>query len=39
MALVLLGTEDIVAANMVRMYDEQKRAFNSHINCNEAGKS
>jgi hypothetical protein len=37
-ALVLLGTEDTVAANMVRMYDEQKRAFNTHINCNEAGK-
>jgi hypothetical protein len=36
--LVLLGTEDIVAANMVRMYDEQKRAFNTHINCDEAGK-
>jgi hypothetical protein len=35
-ALVLLGTEDIVAANMVRMYDEQKRAFNTHINCDEA---
>jgi hypothetical protein len=37
-ALVLLGTEDIVAANMVRIYDEQKRAFNIHINCDEAGK-
>jgi hypothetical protein len=37
-ALVLLGTDDIVAANMVRMYDEQKRAFNTHINCDEAGK-
>jgi hypothetical protein len=37
-ALVLLGTEDIVAANMVRMYDEQKRAFNTHINCDETGK-
>jgi hypothetical protein len=38
-ALVLLGTEDIVADNMVRMYDEQKRAFNMHINCGEAGKN
>jgi hypothetical protein len=38
-ALVLLGTEDIFAANMVWMYDEQKRAYNTHINCNEAGKS
>jgi hypothetical protein len=38
-ALVLLGTEDIVAANMVRMYDEQKRAFNTNINCDEAEKS
>jgi hypothetical protein len=37
-ALVLLGTDDIVAANMVRMYDGQKRAFNTHINCDEAGK-
>jgi hypothetical protein len=37
-ALVLLGTEDIVAANMVWMYDEHKRAFNTHINCDEAGK-
>jgi hypothetical protein len=37
-ALVLLVTDDIVAANMVRMYDEQKRAFNTHINCDEAGK-
>jgi hypothetical protein len=37
-ALVLLGTEDIVAANMVRMYDEQKQAFNMHINYDEAGK-
>jgi hypothetical protein len=36
-ALVLLGTDGIVAANMVRMYDEQKRAFNTHINCDEAG--
>jgi hypothetical protein len=36
-ALVFLGTDDIVAANMVRMYDEQKRAFNTHINCDEAG--
>jgi hypothetical protein len=23
---------------MVQMYDEQKRAFNAHINCDEAGK-
>jgi hypothetical protein len=38
-ALVLLGTDDIVAANMVRMYDEQKQAFNTHINCDEAGKT
>jgi hypothetical protein len=38
MALVLLGTEDIIAANMVRIYDEQKRASNTHINCDEAGK-
>jgi hypothetical protein len=37
-ALVLFGTEDIVAANMVRMYDEQKRAFNTHINSDEVGK-
>jgi hypothetical protein len=37
-ALVLLGTDGIVAANMVRMYDEQKLAFNTHINCDEAGK-
>jgi hypothetical protein len=37
-ALVLLGTDDIVVANMVRMYDEQNRAFNTHINCDEAGK-
>jgi hypothetical protein len=37
-ALVLLVTDDIVAANMVRMYKEQKRAFNTHINCDEAGK-
>jgi hypothetical protein len=36
--LVLLDTEDIVAANMVRMYDDQKRAFSTHINCDEAGK-
>jgi hypothetical protein len=36
-ALVLFGTEDIVAANMVQMYDEQKWAFNTHINCDEAG--
>jgi hypothetical protein len=36
-ALVLLGTDDIITANMVRMYDEQKRAFNTHINCDEAG--
>jgi hypothetical protein len=38
MALVLLGTEDIVAASMVQMYDEQKWEFNTHINCDEAGK-
>jgi hypothetical protein len=38
-AIVLLGTEDIVAANMVRMYDEQKRAFNTHVYCDEAGKN
>jgi hypothetical protein len=38
-ALVLLGTEDIVAANMVRMYDEQNRAFNTHVNCDEEGKN
>jgi hypothetical protein len=37
-ALVLLGTEDILAANMVRMYDVQKRAFNTHVNCDEPGK-
>jgi hypothetical protein len=37
-ALVLLGTDDIVAANMVRIYNEQKRALNIHINCDEAGK-
>jgi hypothetical protein len=37
-ARVLLGTDDIVAANMVGMYDEQKRAFNTHTNCDEAGK-
>jgi hypothetical protein len=37
-ALVLLGTDDIIAANMVRMDDEQKCAFNTHINCDEAGK-
>jgi hypothetical protein len=36
-ALILIGTEDIVAANMVRMYDEQNRAFNTHINCDKAG--
>jgi hypothetical protein len=35
--LVLLGTEDIVSANMVQMYDEPKRAFNTHINCDKAG--
>jgi hypothetical protein len=28
---------DIVAANMVHMYNEQKCAFNTHINCDEAG--
>jgi hypothetical protein len=38
MALVFLGTEDIITANIVRMYDEQKRDFNTHINCDEAGK-
>jgi hypothetical protein len=38
-ALVLLGTDDIIAVNMMRMYDEQKRAFNTHINCDEAGGS
>jgi hypothetical protein len=37
-ALVLLGTDNIVAVNMVRMYDEQKRVFNTHINCDEAVK-
>jgi hypothetical protein len=37
-ALVLMGTNDIVAANMVHMHDEQKRAFNTRINCDEAGK-
>jgi hypothetical protein len=37
-AIVLLGTDDIVAANMAHMYDEQKRDFNTHINCDEAGK-
>jgi hypothetical protein len=37
-ALVLLGTDDIVAENMVRIYNEQKRALTMHINCNEAGK-
>jgi hypothetical protein len=37
-ALVLLGTDDIVAANMVRMYDEQKRAFITRVNCDEGGK-
>jgi hypothetical protein len=36
LALVLLGTEDIVAANMVWMYNEQKRVFNTHINCDES---
>jgi hypothetical protein len=36
-ALVLLGTDDILAANIVRMYDEQKRAFNTHIRCDKAG--
>jgi hypothetical protein len=38
-ALFLLGTDEIVAANMIRMYDEQKWAFNTHINCDEAGKN
>jgi hypothetical protein len=38
-ALVLLGTDDIVAANRVCMYDEQKRAFNTHINYDEVGKN
>jgi hypothetical protein len=37
-ALILLGTDGIVAANMVRMYDEHKNAFNTHINCDEAEK-
>jgi hypothetical protein len=37
-ALVLLGTNNIIADNMVRMHDEQKRAFNTHINCDESGK-
>jgi hypothetical protein len=37
-ALVLIGTDDIITSNMVRMYDEQKRVFNTHINCDEAGK-
>jgi hypothetical protein len=37
-ALVLLGTDNIVAANMVHIYDEQKRDFNTHINCDEAGE-
>jgi hypothetical protein len=37
-ALVLLGTDDIIAANMVRMYGEQKSAFNTHINCDKAEK-
>jgi hypothetical protein len=37
-ALVLLDTEDIAAANTVRMHDEQKRAFNTHINCDEVEK-
>jgi hypothetical protein len=35
-ALVLLGTYDIVAENAVCMYDEQKRAFNTHINFDKA---
>jgi hypothetical protein len=38
-ALVLLGTDGIVADNMVRIHDEQKSAFNTHINCDEAGKN
>jgi hypothetical protein len=38
LALVLLVNDEIVAASMVRMHDEQKRAFNNHINCDEAGK-
>jgi hypothetical protein len=38
-ALVLFGTDDIVTANMVRMYENQKRASNTHINCDEAGKN
>jgi hypothetical protein len=37
--LVLIGTDDIIALNIVRMYGEQKRAFNTHINCEEAGKN
>jgi hypothetical protein len=37
-ALVLLGRYYIVAANTVCMYDEQKRSFHTHINCDEAGK-
>jgi hypothetical protein len=36
--LVLLGTNDIVVENMVRMYDEHKCAFNTHIYCDKAGK-
>jgi hypothetical protein len=37
-ALVLIGTDNIVAADMVLMYDGQKHAFNTHTNCDEAGK-
>jgi hypothetical protein len=37
-ALVLLDTDDIIKSNMVRMYDEQKRYFNTHIKCDEAEK-
>jgi hypothetical protein len=38
MSLVLLGTYDIIAANIVRIYDEQKRVFNTRINFDEAGE-
>jgi hypothetical protein len=37
-SLVILGTDDIVAANVVCMYNEQKRDFNTHINCDKAEK-
>jgi hypothetical protein len=36
---VLIGTDSIAAAKMVLIYNEQKRAFNTHINCDEAGKN